>query len=155
MKELLFSVMAVSLASAAFSMLTPEGGTVTKQVRFAISLAVCAALIAPMLAVLREELPSFSLTAPEVSGLDPTEAQAAILTEGTKELCRELEAQVTKRFGLKEATLHLTLDSHDLSAVTIRGGVLCGEGAIDEAASYLSDLLGCEIEAKETDDGIS
>lgn len=156
MKELLFAVMAVSLVSAAVSMLSPEGGgTVNQQVRFAASLAVCAALMVPLLAVLREDLPSFSLTAPEVTGIDPTEAQATILHQGTRALCRELEAQVMSRFDVENASLELSLDSNDLSAVKILGGVLCGKGQVKKAASYLSDLLGCDIEAEETTDGDS
>lgn len=150
MKDLLFSVMAVSLFSAAVHILAPEGkGGLAKTIRFAAALAVCAALMSPMLSVLGKELMNFSLSLPAISDIDTASAEEAILSIGTESLCRELEARAVSRFALEEAHLSLTLDSSDVSSVRILGGVLRGRGELKEAATYLGELLGCEIQTEE------
>lgn len=151
MKDLLFSIMAVSLFAAAVHILAPEGkGQMAKPIRFAAALAVCAALMSPLLSILDKGLIDVSLSLPSISYVDPASAEEAILTIGTDSLCQELEAMIAERFDLDEVTLSLTLDSSDYSSVRILGGILYGRGELEEAASYLGEFLGCEIETEES-----
>ena len=150
MKDLLFSIMAVSLFSAAVHILAPDGkGGMAKPIRFAAALAVCAALMSPMLSVLDKGLTDIPPSLPAISDIDAVTAKEAVLSIGVESLCRELEVMITARFDLEEAGLSLTLDSSDFSAVGVLGGVLRGRGELKEAAAYLGELLGCEIETEE------
>lgn len=149
MKEFLIAVMTVSLTASAVTMLAPEGKGIGKQIRFVCALAVCVALSAPMLRLLGTELPEALPALPDVDAPAVKEAKEAIVAAGTMGLCRELEAQVAARFGIKEPHLTLTTDSSDPSAVLLLGGVLDGEGDLKEACQYVSDLLGCEITCEE------
>lgn len=149
MKDFLMSVMLVSLTAAAVTMLAPEGKGIGKQVRFVCAVVVCVALSAPMLRLLGTEWQTELPSLPDGTSLSLPDAQAVIVEAGTAGLCRELEAQVAARFEVENPCLTLRTDAEDPSAVLILGGTLDGEGEVEEACEYLSELLGCEIICQE------
>ena len=129
----------------------------TKPIAFLTSLTICAALLVPVLRLVGRE-PSWDLSVPEVAVTENGAFGEAVLSLASETICRELEAEVTYRFGIEEPRLSLSLDGSDPHAVAIRSGTLCGRGEVRAAASYLSEMLRCPItpeEAKEDTDGIS
>jgi hypothetical protein len=146
MKELLLSVMTISLFAGGIQLLTSEG-KLKKQMAFVTALVLCAALFTPVMKQMGKEI-TFDLSLPAVAPIDSGEAEAAILRMTTEALCRELEAEVAYRFAIEAPALTLTLDGRDPTAVEILSGHLRGSGEVTEAAIYLSTLLRCPITAE-------
>ncbi len=157
MKDLLFSIMAVSLCAGGIGMLAPEG-KLKKQIAFLSALVLCASLFSPILKLFGREI-LFDLTLPDVPTQGETEGEQAILSLAVERICRDLEADVKGRFAVTEASLTLIYDDTDLTAVTITSGHLRGTGEVEKAAAYLSDLLRCPVTceslSKENDHGVS
>ena len=147
MRDLLIAVMTVSLCGGAVQLLAPEGrGDGQKQITFVTALCLCAVLFTPVVSALGRTI-SFSLEIPAVSdsGAEPA---ATVLTMTAEQICRELETVVKERYFLSDPVLALTLDDSDLTAVKVTGGRLTADNTPPvQAAAYLSDLLGCRIEA--------
>jgi len=146
MKDILLSVMIVSLFAGGIQLLAPEG-KLKKQMAFVTALVLCAALFTPVMKQMGKEI-SWDLSLPTVAPVDSGEAEAAILRMTAEALCRELEAEVAYRFAIEAPALALTLDGRDPSAVVIESGHLRGIGEVTEAAVYLSALLRCPITAE-------
>lgn len=144
MKELLSSILLVSLVSYFFRLLIPQSssrmhGTVT----FALSLVTCFALLSPLFSLTRGEITLFPEDLPTVeSTVDGKEALLASLSES---LCEELEKEVEEAFSLVAPDLSLSFDVSDWKAVLLTEGTLTGEGDLKAAALYLSERLGCPI----------
>ena len=149
MKDLLFSVMAVSLFSGGILMLAPEGG-LKKQIAFLSSLVLCLALFAPLFKLMGQEI-SLDLSLPDIPAQGEDDESNAVLAAAVDRICRELEEDVLERFSLDDALLSLTYDESDPSAVTFIAGVLRGRGQVEQAAAYLKELLGCPITAEISD----
>jgi hypothetical protein len=135
--------MTVSLSAGAMHLLSPEG-KMKKPLAFVTSLVICASLMAPLLSLWRKEI-AFSLSLPSESGQTDSEAAQVLLTLTAEAVCRELEADVAYRYGIKEPHLALILDGSDPTAAVILSGTLSGEGEGDIAATYLSELLRCPV----------
>lgn len=146
MKDLLLSVMTVSLCAGGIQLLAPEG-KLKKQMAFVTALVLCAALFTPVMKQMGKEI-TLELSLPAVSPVGSGEAEAAILRMTAEALCRELEAEVAYRFAIEAPTLTLTLDGADPTAVVIQSGHLRGIGEVAEAAVYLAALLRCPITAE-------
>ena len=146
MKELLLSVMTVSLFVGGIQLLAPEG-KLKKQMAFVTALVLCAALFTPVMKQMGKEI-SFDLSLPAVAPVESGEAEAAILRMTAEALCRELEAEVAYRFAIEVPTHTLALDGRDPTAVVILSGHLRGIGEVTEAAVYLSALLRCPVTAE-------
>ena len=149
MRELLFSVMCICISASAISFLCPEGkGALKKQVVFACSLAICAAVISPLISVIsRENLIALDVTAPDVIPED--RAKDEIIRLATENICNEMEKAVIERFGIVSPSLTLETDSSDPENVRLLRGHLSGEGRLSEAAEYIGKELGCKIEYEE------
>ncbi len=148
LKAFFIAVMTVSVMAGAVTLLAPEGkeGGLKKQIGFAVSLALFCALLSPLLRLLGGGELTFSLPIPEVTAPDGQEAEAAVIALASDTVCRELEAELTRRYGITEASVSLTLDASDPTAIQILSASLDGEGALAEAAAYLRDLLGCPVD---------
>lgn len=146
MKDILLSVMTVSLVAGGIQLLAPEG-KLKKQMAFVTALVLCAALFTPVMKQMGREI-SFDLSLPAVAPVDSGEAEAAILRMTAEALCRELEAEVSYRFAIDAPALTLVLDGRDPSAVVIKSGHLRGIGEVTEAAAYLTALLRCPVTAE-------
>ena len=147
MKDLLYAVTTVSLVCGIVSFLSPDGkhGGLKKQVRFAAALAICAALAAPLCHLVGQEIPSFSLTFPDVTSSERGETEHAIITHAVEAICRELERDVAYRYDITDPHLTLTVNEEDLTHVILLSGELYGGGRVREAAQYLALMLQCPI----------
>ncbi|MBE6621885.1 MAG: hypothetical protein E7630_02920 [Ruminococcaceae bacterium] len=146
MKDLLLTVMTVSLGTGIVNLLAPEG-KMKKQITFVTALVLCAALFAPLVKQMGREL-SFDFSLPSSAPVDSDEAKETILRLTADALCRQLEDEVSYRFAVTSPSLTLTLDGHDPSAVTIVSGHLKGVGEVEAAAAYLTALLRCSVTAE-------
>ncbi len=146
MREVLYAVAVVSLCCGAIHLLAPEGkgSNLKKQLTFITSLILCASLLAPIRKLLGQDY-TVSLSFPEQSPIEEEEAASTIIALATAQLCDELEREITSRFAMEKPTLTLVIKDDNPCAVEITGGTLQGYGRMEEAAAYLTDLLGCPI----------
>ena len=145
MKDLLLSVMTVSLCAGVINLLAPEG-KLKPSVTFVTALVLCAALFSPLIRLLGKEI-SVDLSLSSVPSREGEAAQEAILRLTGEALSRQLEEEVSLRFAISSPTLTLVLDGTDPTAVVIQSGQLCGHGQVAEAAAYLTERLACPVAA--------
>ncbi len=145
MKEILFSIMSVCISASAIGILAPEGkGALKKQVTFACSLAVCVAVMSPLISIIsKENFITVDLENPDVTAENL--AKDEIIRIASENICTEMERIAEERFGIVSPSLTLNIDSSDPEAIRLISGHLSGEGRLAEAAEYIGKELGCEI----------
>lgn len=145
MRDILCAVMTVSLCAGIVCFLSPEGknGGIRRQVGFAVSIAVCLALISPLKRVLSGGDPEFSIPGISADTGEGLPARAEAVIRG------ELEYAVTEKFGIRNAAVTLEFDETDPMSLRLISAELSGEGDLSAAAEYLSGVLGCPITVKE------
>ena len=146
MRELLFSVMSVSLFSSVVTYLCPSG-PILKLVKGACAICVCAALLSPF-SVLFGGNADISL--PDSSKPEGVRGEAV-----AEAVCirveRELEYVLASDFGIISPTVSLVMDFSDGSTIKITEAQLSGRGqGLKEGAEYLNKLLDCPVTVKET-----
>ncbi len=149
MKELLFSIMSVSVCAAIISMLSPENESIKKQISFVCALSICASLSLPIIRLITGEQAVIDLSPPKEEETAGSAALDAIISLASERICDEMEGIAERHYGVKNAVLTLTLDTSDKESIKILSGELSGEGNIKEAAEYIGKELGCEIKYKE------
>ncbi len=145
MKELLFAVMSVSICSAIIGMLSPENESIKKQISFVCGLAICASLCLPILRLLNGESGGFDFSLPEAEENASYEALDEIVRLSVEKISDEMEKEAERIYGIKNASLTLSVDSTDKENIKIISGHLSGDGKLKEAAQYIEKELGCEI----------
>lgn len=145
MKELLFAVMCVSVCAAIISMLSPDNESIKKQISFVCALAICASLSLPIIRLITGENSAFDISLPKEEVADDSSGLDAIISLASERICSEMESIAERSYGVKNASLTLTLDTSDKKNIKILSGVLSGEGSLKEAADYIGKELGCEI----------
>ena len=145
MREVLYAVMTVSLCAGIVCFLSPEGknGGLRRQIGFAVSVAVCLALAAPLKKVLSDGGRSFSV--PDISA----ETGAGLSGRADAVIRGELEYAVTEKFGITDAAVKLEFDEADPGSLRLISAELSGQGDLAAAAEYLSGVLGCPVTVKE------
>ena len=149
MKELLFSIMSVSICAAVISMLSPENEAMKKQISFVCALMICVSLTLPIIRFITGEKGGLDLSLPSNETEETPEALDAVINAAKEKICDNMEKVAENRYGIKNAVLTLTLDTDDKENIKIISGVLEGEGDIKEAAQYIGKELGCEIRYEE------
>lgn len=146
MKNLLLSIMTVSLFAGCIHLLAPEG-KLKKQIAFVTALVLCAALFTPLVQQMRKDI-RLDLSLPSAIPADQGEAREAILHLTSEAICRQLEDEISRLFAVDQPILTLTVDGQDPTAVIIQAGHLRGNGQVSEAAAYLTELLHCPVTAE-------
>ncbi len=145
MRDILYAVMTVSLCAGIVCFLSPEGkdGGLKRQIGFAVSVAVCLALVSPLKKALTGS--EFDFSFPDIA------ADTGIGLSGrADEVIRgELEYAVTEKFGIKNAHVTLEFDTSDSQSLRLISACLSGEGDLAAASAYLSEVLGCPVTVKE------
>lgn len=150
MRDLIFSAAAVCICASVIGMLSFEGkGGLKKQISFACALAVCSAILTPLIKLISTDIKDLSISVPDIGISDNNEAESAIAELTVENICREMERQVGMRFDIDSARLTLTLDTSDTTAIVITSGTLYGKGDLKNAAEYIEDQLGCKIHTEE------
>ncbi len=149
-KDYLIAVMTVSLCAGVVNLLAPEGkhGGLKKQIGFAVAVAVCVALISPIITSLKNADFHFDLELPDIGTVAEGDAAGEIIGRAEGIICGELAYAVKMRYGIEDATVELTFDTADLSGMQITEAFLSGSGELDKAADYISEVLGCPVTAK-------
>lgn len=146
MRDILYAVMTVSLCAGIVCFLSPEGknGGLKRQIGFAVSVAVCLALVSPLKKAVTGC--GFDFTFPDIIAADTGTG----LSGRADEVIRgELEYAVTENFGIKNAHVTLEFDRSDSQSLRLISACLSGEGDLSAAAAYLSEVLGCTVTVKE------
>ena len=130
MRDILYAVMTVSLCAGIVCFLSPEGknGGLKRQIGFAVSVAVCLALVSP---------------------LKKADTGTGLSGRADEVIRGELEYAVTEKFGIKNAHVTLEFDRSDSQSLRLISAGLSGEGDLSAAAAYLSEVLGCPVTVKE------
>lgn len=145
MKELLFSLCAISLFSSAIAFLCPNGNEGTgKTLKLLFSLCICAYLIFPAVRLIKNDV-RFSLSLPDINE-DASGSSLDAMIDGTIEtICSEMENYVSSYYGIIDPKLTLKIDKSNVTQIRIIEGHLKGEGRLNEAADYISSVLACKI----------
>lgn len=145
MRDILYAVMTVSLCAGIVCFLSPEGkdGGLKRQIGFAVSVAVCLALVSPLKKAVSGSGVDFSF--PDIAA--DTGSGMSEIADGV--LRGELEYAVTEKFGIKNAHVTLEFDTSDSQSLRLISACLSGEGDLSAAAAYLSEVLGCAVTVKE------
>ena len=149
MKELLFSIMSVSVCAAIISMLSPENESIKKQISFVCALSICASLSLPIIRLITGERGALDISLPKQDETENSDALDAIIELAKEKICDEMEGIAERNYGIKNAVLTLTVDTSDKEKIKILSGTLDGEGSLKEAAEYIGKELGCEVRYKE------
>ncbi len=149
MKELLFSIMSVSVCAAIISMLSPVNESIKKQISFVCALSICASLSLPIIRLITGERGALDISLPKQDETENSDALDAIIDLATEKICDEMEGIAERNYGIKNAVLTLTLDTSDKEKIKILSGTLDGEGGLKEAAEYIGKELGCEVRYEE------
>ncbi len=149
MKELLFSIMSVSVCAAIISMLSPENESIKKQISFVCALTICASLSLPIIRVIKGDRIDLDLSLPSAEETDSSVAVEKIIELASDEICKKMESIAERHYGIKNAALTLHLDTTDKENIIILSGELSGDGDLEEAAKYIGKELGCEIRYEE------
>lgn len=145
MRDILYAVMTVSLCAGIVCFLSPEGkdGGLKRQIGFAVSVAVCLALVSPLKKAFTGC--GFDFSFPDIAA--DTGTGMSEIADGV--LRGELEYAVTEKFGIKNAHITLEFDTSDAQSLRLISACLSGEGDLSAAAAYLSEVLGCAVTVKE------
>ena len=151
LKEMMITVMTVTIAAGAVKLLSPDGkGSIKAQINLAVSLSVCAVLIFSLAGKLKKSDFSLKINIPaSVSEISEQNAENEVIECASEILCRELERKVSEKFGISSPEITVELDKNDISSVKILSAEISGEGEIDIAKKYISELLECPVTAKE------
>lgn len=149
MKDLLFSICTVSLFSSVITYLTPNGEA-KKQMKFICSLIICAVILSPLIGIIKSQS-NIDVSLPSQSDSTTNNVQEKIIAEAINNICDGYEQKIASLYGIKDAELIINVDTSDYTSIVIKNGTLSGEGNVNEAATYLSRELMCEIEIVDKD----
>ena len=116
MRDILYAVMTVSLCAGIVCFLSPEGknGGLKRQIGFAVSVAVCLALVSPLKKAVTGH--GFDFSFPDIIAADTGTG----LSGRADEVIRgELEYAVTEKFGIKNAHVTLEFDRSDSQSLRL------------------------------------
>lgn len=153
-KEIIVTLLTVSLTAGAVQLLAPDGnGGTKKQISLIASLTVCAVLVFSLTRSLKSEDFSLHVSFPADNSFDSASIDAAYSVADTagEILCRELRDEISSRYQISNADIKVELDKTDLSSVKILSVTLYGDGDLMSAGKYISSVLGDNIEVRYDD----
>jgi len=152
MKEYISAMLTVSAAAGIISSFAPEGGNLSKYVKYALSLAVTILLLSPLssaLDALFEFADSFDYDTNSSETVElPRELYEEMVTRTEKAVTEALCGAVKEKYGI-DISMTLILDDSDYSSVIIEGAEVTMHDADalyrDAVEKYISDILDCKV----------
>lgn len=157
-KQYIFSLMVISLASACVNMLTPDESETSKFVNFLVSAVVCVVLLSPIHSLLKTlpELLSYDIEAYAEVDSDEAVYADSIINAAIDNIKRDISLSLQKKFSIDAEKIEIEYDSSDIENIVINKVVIFiqkGNKYISsDICRYLSSLLSCECEVEYQDE---
>ena len=158
-REYIFSLMIISISCAAVNMLTADNSSVSKYVRFLVSLIVTTVLLSPLQSAVGE-IPELFIDDIEISFDGDDESVMVYADPVIEEACRQLEEEIIyeleNRLSATPARVQLLCNTDDIENIVIEKiSVIYPEYnkmLFSDTEKYIEDTMECECEVVEADE---
>lgn len=149
--------MIISIIAGVVNILSPESGSIKKNISFAVSLCVVAALFIPLKGVVCD-LPKLlrNYNSEEVTGKpDYTASDNLIIQAASDKIKETVSKAIVSKFGLKNFDVDIELDTSDIENIKINKIIVSlknkNKYMISDIKNYVHSFMQCNVEVKSSD----
>ncbi|MBR6514333.1 MAG: hypothetical protein IKT46_05805 [Clostridia bacterium] len=149
LREIVFSVMVVSVSAAAVTALVPDNSKIVGYVRFLVGMIVTTVLLMP-LAPLVKSIPDLDLNDIMVAGITSEDTYIdTVITDTCTRIETELTDMINQKFNMTPEYIRVECNN-DIEALRVIKAVVCCKDAnrllCSDITNYLEGILGDECE---------
>ncbi|MBE6574557.1 MAG: hypothetical protein E7652_09245 [Ruminococcaceae bacterium] len=152
-REYVFSIMVITISSAALNMLAPEGKSISKYLHFLCALAVCCVILMPINSVFD--------TLPHIFDIDTESVEAgteeydrayidSLISKSIEIIEKDIKDSVEKKLECKVSCVSVEYNADDVSNIRIDrvriGYKNENKYLFSDTENYVSELCDCECE---------